>query len=59
MAGQAAPAAHVEVAGRRVHVQIDGTLHTAFLRIVHIDSVPVQASAFADVQYGIHDGGGG
>jgi hypothetical protein len=29
------------------------------MRIVHIDSVAVQVSAFADVQYGIRDGGGG
>jgi hypothetical protein len=56
---QAIPTAYVDVGGRRVHVLIQGRLHTAFLRIVHIDSVPVEASAFADVQYGIHAGGGG
>jgi Flp pilus assembly protein TadG len=55
----AAPSARVEVAARRVHVLIQGTMRTAFLRIVHIDSVPVDASAFADLQYGIRDGGGG
>lgn len=54
-----APVARVEVGARRVHVLIDGTLTTAFLRIVHIDRVPVQASAFADVQFGIRDGSGG
>jgi Flp pilus assembly protein TadG len=56
---QAVPTAYVDVAARRVHVAIQGTLHTAFLRVVHIDSVPVEASAFADVQYGIHAGDGG
>ena len=56
---QAAPSAQVEVGARRVHVVIQGTLRTAFLRVVHIDSVPVEASAFADIEYGIRDGGGG
>jgi Flp pilus assembly protein TadG len=55
---QAAPTALVEIGARRVHVVIQGTLHTAFLRVVHIESVPVSASAFADVQYGIRDGSG-
>jgi Flp pilus assembly protein TadG len=55
----AAPAASVDIGARRVHVVIQGTLRTAFLRVVHIDSVPVTASAFADMQYGIHAGGGG
>src|ERR1700736_721801 len=36
---QAAPSVHVDVAARRVHVAIEGTLPTAFLRVVHIDSV--------------------
>jgi Flp pilus assembly protein TadG len=40
---QAPPDARVDVATRRVHV----------------DSVPVEAAAFADVQYGIHAGDGG
>jgi hypothetical protein len=56
---QGAPATHVDAGARRVHVFIQGTLRTAFLRIVHIDSAPVEASAFADVQYGIRSGGGG
>jgi Flp pilus assembly protein TadG len=56
---QAAPTAQVDVAARRVHVAIQGTLRTAFLRVVHIDTVPVKATAFADVQYGIHAGDGG
>jgi Flp pilus assembly protein TadG len=56
---QANPTVRVDAAPRRVHVVIQGTLRTAFLRIVQIDSVPVEASAFADVQYGVRDGGGG
>ncbi len=55
---EAAPTTSVDISQRRVHVVIQGTLRTAFLRVVHIDSVPVTASAFADVQYGIHTGGG-
>ena len=50
---QAVPVTHVEVTGRRVRVVIQGTLQTAFLRVVHIDSVPIEATAFADLQYGI------
>jgi Putative Flp pilus-assembly TadE/G-like len=53
-----APRMQVEVEGRRVHVLIQAQLPTAFLRIVAINSVPVQAESFGDVQYGIHDGGG-
>jgi Flp pilus assembly protein TadG len=56
---QAVPTAQVEVGTRRVHVMIQGTLRTAFLRVVHIDSVPVEASALADIEYGIHAGDGG
>jgi Flp pilus assembly protein TadG len=56
---QAAPRTLVEVEARRVHVLIQGTLPTAFLRVVHVDSVPVEASSFADVEYGIRDGAGG
>ncbi|HEY1298207.1 MAG TPA: pilus assembly protein TadG-related protein [Chloroflexota bacterium] len=53
------PETQVEVGTRRVHVSVRANLPTAFLRIVAIDVVPVEAGAFADVQYGIHDGGGG
>jgi Flp pilus assembly protein TadG len=59
LAWQITPTAHVDAASRRVHVEVRGTLRTAFLRIVHIESVPVEASAFADVQFGIRDGSGG
>jgi putative Flp pilus-assembly TadE/G-like protein len=59
LAWQATPNTHVDVGMRRVHVLIQGTLRTAFLRVVHIDSVAVEASAFADLQYGIHAGSGG
>lgn len=55
---EAAPQIQVESSVRRVHVVIHGTLHTAFLRVIHIDDVPVEASAFGDVQYGIHSGRG-
>ena len=55
---QAAPQLQVESSVRRVHVVVRGTLRTAFLRVIHIDNVPVEASAFADVRYGIHSGGG-
>jgi Flp pilus assembly protein TadG len=56
---QTAPLAQIDVDARRVHVLIQATLPTAFLRVVHIDRVPVQASAIADVQFGIRDGAGG
>lgn len=55
---QTAPRMQVDVGGRRVHVLIQAQLPTAFLRIAAINSVAVQAESFADVQYGIHDGGG-
>ena len=53
LAWPAAPVTHVDVGPRRVYVLIQGTLRTAFLRIVNIDHVAVEASAFADVQTGI------
>jgi Flp pilus assembly protein TadG len=56
---QASPTAQVEVGTRHVRVLIQGTLRTAFLRVVHIDSVAVEASAAAEVQYGIHAASGG
>jgi hypothetical protein len=56
---QTAPATHVDVSLRRVHVAIAGSVPTAFLRVVHIDSAPVAASADADVEYGIRAGDGG
>jgi Flp pilus assembly protein TadG len=58
-AWQGQPQTDVEVGVRRVHVEVHAQLRTAFLQIVRIDTVPVEASAFADVQYGIHDGFGG
>ena len=54
----ALPRVQVEVGARRVHVLVSATLQTAFLRIVAISSVPVDATAYADVQFGIHDGSG-
>ncbi len=59
LAWPAAPVTHVDVGQRRVHVLIQGTLRTAFLRVVNIDHVPVEANSFADLQYGIHASGGG
>ena len=59
VAWQAPPDSQVEVSSRRVHVVIRAHVQTAFLRIVRVDEAPVEASAFADVQFGIHDGGGG
>jgi uncharacterized membrane protein len=56
---QEPPQTSIDIGPRRVHVLIRATLATAFLRIVRIDTVPVEASAFADVQFGIHDGAGG
>ena len=56
---QTDPVVRVESGSRRVHVLIEGTVRTAFLRVMQIDSVPVAASAFADVQFGIRAGGGG
>jgi uncharacterized membrane protein len=53
------PNPQVDVAVRRVHVNVSARVHTAFLRVVHIDDVPVEASAYADVQYGIRNGSGG
>ena len=53
-----APTAQIDVAPRRVHVVVQGALHTAFLRIVHVDRVPVDATAFADLQIGIRDSTG-
>ena len=56
---QAPPLIEVSVGSRRVQVAVQATVRTAFLRLVHIDEVPVAASAFADVEFGIRDGGGG
>jgi uncharacterized membrane protein len=58
-AWRSTPYTQVEVGARRVHVLIHASLPTAFLRIAAIDVVPVEASAFADVDYGIRDGNGG
>jgi Putative Flp pilus-assembly TadE/G-like len=55
----AQPEVQVDIGPRRVHVWIHATLEPAFLRIVRIDQVPVEASAFADAQFGIRDGSGG
>jgi Flp pilus assembly protein TadG len=53
------PDVDVAVGTRRIRVTLRARLATAFLRIVNISELPVEADATADVQYGIHDGGGG
>jgi len=56
---QSAPDSQIEVSSRRVSVLVQTSVPTAFLRVVHIDAVPLAASAFADIEFGIRDGGGG
>lgn len=56
---QSAPDSQIDVSSRRVSVLIQTSVPTAFLRVVHIDAVPLAASAFADIEFGIRDGGGG
>ena len=56
---QQPPRAQVDVGARRVHVLVHASVQTAFLRIVHIDTAPLEADAYADVQFGIRDSGGG
>ena len=58
LAWEAEPEAAIQVGPRRVHVIVQGMLRTPFLRIVNIPSVPVEATADADVRYGIHAGNG-
>lgn len=55
LAWDISPTSQVDVAPRRVRVVVQGTLHTAFLRIVHVDRVPVDATASAEVRFGIRD----
>lgn len=52
------PTASIEVAQRRVIVSLQAQQRTAFLRIVHIDSVSVEATASADLRFGIRDADG-
>jgi hypothetical protein len=47
------PRAEVSVGERRVHVEVRGSLSTAFMRVLQIERVPVGATSFADVQFGI------
>jgi uncharacterized membrane protein len=53
------PRAQIAISERRVRVQLDGTLPTAFLRVVHIESVPISATAQAEIQSGIRQTGDG
>lgn len=50
---QAQPSTEVQVGSQGVQVTITGEIRTAFLRAVHIDNFPIQASATANVQHGI------
>ena len=47
------PTMRVEVGRVRVRVAVEGSLRTAFMRVVGFDRVPMAAAADADVQYGI------
>jgi hypothetical protein len=52
------PRAEVRASQQRVHVEVEGGLRTAFLRVVQIERVSVGATSFADVQFGIRDPSG-
>lgn len=54
---QSTPDMHVDVGARRVNVVVHASIKTAFLRIVHLDSARVEATAFADIQSGIRQPG--
>ena len=43
----------VDVSGPRVSVLVQATVPTAFLRILHVDSVPIDATSSADLRHGI------
>jgi hypothetical protein len=49
------PARSVTVDVREVHVTVAGALRPAFLRIVGVESVAVDASSLARAQYGIRE----
>jgi Flp pilus assembly protein TadG len=55
----APPQARIEVVARQVNVVLRARVQTAFLRIVFINTVPVEATASADLEFGIHNGAGG
>ncbi len=57
VAWQRPPAIRVEVSDVRVRVAVEGSLRTAFLRVVGMEQVPLAASSTADVQYGIRGPG--
>jgi Flp pilus assembly protein TadG len=43
----------VDVNGAQVSVLVQATVPTAFLRILHVDSVPIDATSSADLRHGI------
>jgi Flp pilus assembly protein TadG len=53
LAWESPPATRVDISRTRVRVAVEGSMRTAFLRVVGVDRVPVAAAADADVQYGI------
>jgi Flp pilus assembly protein TadG len=55
----APPQSQIQVVSRQINVVLRAKVDTAFLRIVFIDTVPVEATASADLQFGIHNGAGG
>jgi Flp pilus assembly protein TadG len=50
---QAQPATEVSTTRTGGRVRVSGEIATAFLRALHIDRFPVEASASADVRHGI------
>jgi Flp pilus assembly protein TadG len=50
---QSQPATSVSTTATGVQVRVSGQIATAFLRAVHIDTFPVEATASADVRHGI------
>jgi Flp pilus assembly protein TadG len=44
---------HVDVDGPQVSILVQANVPTAFLRIVHVESVPIDATSSADLRHGI------
>jgi Flp pilus assembly protein TadG len=44
---------HVDVDGAQVAILVQANVPTAFLRIVHVDRVPIDATSSADLRHGI------
>jgi uncharacterized membrane protein len=50
---QTDPATRIQITTQAIQVTVAGQIGTAFLRAVHIDSFPVEATATATIQHGI------